>query len=209
MSAKTLGLLLLVPLHFACSGPGPGSSARVAPENRRLLSGEIPPSPDRFGFGRPASPERIAEWDIDVRPDGTGLPLGSGTAIEGGVIYASRCAACHGSTGVEGPNDRLVGRVLNDDFPFGDDLATWNVKTIGGYWPYATTLYDYINRAMPQTAPGSLTPDEVYAVTAYLLHLNGLVAEEEVMDAQTLPRVAMPARDRFVPDDRLDYLEVR
>lgn len=165
--------------------------------------------PSAFGFGRPASAERIAAWDIDVRPDGEGLPPGSGSVAEGEIVYAQKCAACHGATGTEGPNDRLVGRVPYDGFPFWKNWETRDNKTIGSYWPYATTLWDYINRAMPQNAPGSLTADEVYALTAFLLHRNEILPQEAVMNAETLPRVEMPARKRFITDDRMDYQEVR
>lgn len=151
-------------------------------------------APDRFGFGRDASEERIAIWDIDVRPDGTGLPPGSGTVAEGREIYMVQCVACHGPTGTEGPNDRLVATEMWDLYPTG--------RAIGNYWPYATTLYDYIRKAMPQLTPGTLTDDQVYAVIAYLLYMNELVPEDAVMSAETLPAVEMPARDRFVVDDR-------
>lgn len=165
--------------------------------------------PERFNFGKPASPEKIAAWDIDVRPDGAGLPDGKGTVAEGAILYAQKCAACHGATGTEGPEDRLVGRTADDSFPFGEDLETWENKTIGSYWPYASTIYDYIYRSMPQFAPGSLTPDEVYALTAFLLYQNKIIPENAEMNAQTLPKVNMPAHDRFVTDDRLKYAEVR
>jgi len=160
-----------------------------------------------FGFGHRATATEIAAWDIDVRPDGTGLPPGSGTVAQGSRIYAARCAACHGATGVEGPNDRLVGRIEGDAFPFGNDTS--QVETIGNYWPYATTVFDYIRRAMPYEAPGSLSADEVYSLTAYLLFLNEIVPQEAAMDASTLPAVRMPARDRFVPDDRQGGPEIR
>ena len=163
--------------------------------------------PARFGFGRPATAEEIRAWDIDVRPDGTGLPPGSGTASQGAAIYARRCVACHGRTGSEGPFDLLVGREPRQGFPFGRD-PRW-VRTIGNYWPYATTLYDYIQRAMPLDAPGSLQPDEVYGLVAFLLWRNEIVADTAVMNAQTLPRVVMPARDRFVRDNRQGGPEVR
>lgn len=164
--------------------------------------------PASFGFGDSASPERIAAWDIDVGPDGRGLPPGRGTAVEGAVVYAQNCAVCHGATGVEGPDDRLVARIPDDAFPFGESLEAREAKAIGSYWPYATTLWDYTYRAMPQTAPGSLSADEVYAVTAFLLYRNQIIGEEDVIDAETLPRVVMPARDRFVPDDRAEFQEV-
>ncbi len=116
-------------------------------------------APERLGIGRPATPEEIAAWDVDVRPDGVGLPAGRGTPAEGESIYTTRCAACHGKTGREGPNDRLVGRLPNDAFPFARDPTI--PHTIGNYWPYATTVFDYIRRAMPPEAPGSLKDTEV------------------------------------------------
>jgi hypothetical protein len=164
--------------------------------------------PTAFGFGRTASEAEIATWDIDVRPDGRGLPAGSGSVADGERIYAAKCAFCHGATGTEGPNDRLVARA-EEPFPAGESVDSWTSRTIGNYWPYATTLYDYIGRSMPQNMPGSLDAGEVYALTAYLLHLNNIVAADAVLDADTLAAVQMPARDRFVPDDRLDYAEVR
>jgi len=157
-------------------------------------------TPTRFGFGRPATPEEIARLDIDVMPDGTGLPPGRGTPAEGATIYASKCAACHGKTGREGPNDVLVGRAPTEGFPFSQDPALRH--TIGNYWPYATTVFDYVRRAMPPTSPGSLTDNEVYALTAFLLHANELIASDLVMDRSTLPGVKMPAREHFVPDAR-------
>lgn len=151
-------------------------------------------APDRFGIGRPAAPEEIASRDIDVMPDGHGLPPGRGTPAEGAAIYAVKCGKCHGATGREGPNDVLVGREPRD-FTF--SIEPRARRTIGNYWPYATTVFDYIRRAMPPEAPGSLTNDEVYALTAHLLHLNELVPATAVIDATSLPKVAMPAKDRF------------
>src|SRR3989449_8717032 len=146
--------------------------------------------PARFGLGRAATAAEIKAWDIDVMPDGDGLPPGSGTPAGGVKIYTRKCAACHGPSGTEGPFDRLVGR---DQGP---------ARTIGNYWPYATTLYDYVHRAMPLGAPGSLAPDEVYSLVAYLLWRNEIIPETAVIDARTLPRVVMPARGRFVADGR-------
>lgn len=162
-----------------------------------------------FGFGRHATPEEIAAWDIDVMPDGTGLPAGQGTVPEGELIYAAQCAACHGTTGVEGPNDRLVGREPREGFPFGRDPTFSSMRTIGNYWPYATTLYDYLYRAMPFDRPGSLEHDEVYALVAFLLYKNEIIDEDVVMDSSTLPAVVMPARDRFVRDNRRGGAEIR
>jgi S-disulfanyl-L-cysteine oxidoreductase SoxD len=153
----------------------------------------------RYGFGEPATAEQIAGWDIDVKPDGTGLPPGSGSVQQGEALFARLGAKCHGAKG-EGTDAAppLVGGIgsLGTDAP---------VKTVGSFWPYATTLYDYIHRAMPADAPQSLTPEEVYALCAYLLYLNGIVPEDAVMDAQTLPQVVMPNRDGFTsPDPRPD-----
>ena len=157
-------------------------------------------APARFGFGRAATPADIAAVDIDIRPDGTGLPAGRGTAPEGATIYASKCASCHGKTGKEGPNDVLVGREPRTGFPFSQDPKL--LHTIGNYWPYATTVFDYVRRAMPPTAPGSLKDEEVYALTAFLLNANELIPADAVMDRSTLPKVQMPARQYFQPDTR-------
>jgi S-disulfanyl-L-cysteine oxidoreductase SoxD len=144
------------------------------------------------GLGVPATPEQVAAWAISIEPDGTGLPAGSGTVAEGETVYRQKCQACHGDNGMGQPNDRLAGGQ-------GTLTSAAPVRTIGSYWPYATTLFDYVRRAMPFVQPQSLTNDEVYAVTAYLLHLNGIVAADATMDARTLPRVVMPNRDGFVP----------
>ena len=135
-----------------------------------------------------------------MRPDGAGLPPGRGTTAEGAAIYASKCASCHGKTGKEGPNDVLVGREPRSGFPFSQDPKLQH--TIGNYWPYATTVFDYVRRAMPPTAPGSLKDDEVYALTAFLLNANELFPADAVMDRTTLPKVQMPARQYFQPDPR-------
>jgi hypothetical protein len=166
-------------------------------------------APATFGVGRRATEGEIKAWDIDVMPDGTGLPPGSGTASQGAVVYAGRCVACHGKTGTEArwPFPRLVGREPRQGFPFGRDPRL--VRTIGNYWPYATTLYDYINRAMPLNAPGSLKPDEVYALVAFLLWRNEIITDTAVMNSQTLPRVVMPAHNRFVLDNRRGGPEIR
>lgn len=165
------------------------------------------PGGEPLGIGEPAAAAAIAAWDIDVAPDGSGLPVGGATAREGAAVYRAYCAACHGATGREGPRDRLVGREPGDAFPFGERLDT--PRTVGNYWPYATTLFDYTRRAMPENAPGSLSDAEVYAVTAYILYLNDLIGFDDEMNAQSLPAVVMPARKRFVPDDRAGGAEVR
>jgi mono/diheme cytochrome c family protein len=143
------------------------------------------------GLGVPASPATIAARDISIAPDGAGLPAGSGTAIDGEKIYLARCLACHGEKGQDGLHDRLVGG-------HGSLTTKAPVKTVGSYWPYATTLFDYVRRAMPYQEPRSLQDGEVYALTAYLLHLNGIVGQQESMNAATLPKVKMPNRDNFV-----------
>jgi len=143
------------------------------------------------GLGREATPAEVAAWDVSIPPDGTGLPPGRGTPAQGAVIYAQKCQNCHGEKGGGQPNDRLVGGQ-------GTLASKAPVRTIGSYWPYATTLFDYVRRAMPYTQSHSLTDDEVYAVTAYLLHLNGIIAEMSVMDAVTLPKVRMPNRENFI-----------
>ena len=142
-------------------------------------------------FGQPASPADIAAWDISIGPDGAGLPPGSGTPAQGAVVYAEKCAACHGDKGEGKINARLVGGQITGDGPA--------VKTVGSYWPYATTLFDFTRRAMPWTAPKSLTDNEVYAVTAYILRLNNIIGDNDVIDARTLPQVKMPNRDGFIP----------
>lgn len=162
--------------------------------------------PASFGFGQLAKPQEIAVLDIDVRPDGQGLPPGLGTVVAGKTIYASKCAACHGKTGIEGPNNRLVEPVLENK---ASGTGTGKEKTIGNYWPYATTLFDYIRRAMPFNAPGSLTNEEVYALTAFLLHANKIISAETIINAQTLPNIIMPAQKHFVIDDRRGGPEVR
>jgi S-disulfanyl-L-cysteine oxidoreductase SoxD len=154
-------------------------------------------------IGRTVTEAAIAERDITVFPDGRGLPPGRGTALEGRTVFETHCAACHGIKG-EGTKDfpRLVGGV--------GTLATSSpVLTVGSYWPHATTLWDYNRRAMPYLQPGLLTTGEVYAVTAYILHLNGIVKEDEVLDERTLPAVRMPNRDGFVHDVRPDWQRPR
>jgi hypothetical protein len=143
-------------------------------------------------LGKPISPEDLASWDISIGPDGGGLPPGSGTIKQGEAVFVAKCQACHGEKGAGTPNDRLVGG--QDSLP-GDKPP---VKTVGSFWPYATTLFDYIRRAMPFNESKSLTGDEVYGVVAYLLNLNGVIPEGETMNAQSLPKVTMPNREGFV-----------
>ena len=153
-----------------------------------------------LGIGRGATQEEIARIDIDVRPDGKGLPDGKGTVAEGAKVYAAKCQSCHGANGAGGSADRLVDRESGKNWDFATNPKL--VKTVGNYWPYATTLYDYTNRAMPFMQPGTLTPGETYSLVAYILNLNKIVPDDAVMDKATLPKVAMPSKDRFVVDNR-------
>jgi len=154
-----------------------------------LVAGAIAQEGPNLGI--PADPEEVAAWDIDIGPDGAGLPPGAGTAAEGKAVYVIQCLTCHGPEGNGQLNDVLVGghSSLTDPAP---------VKTIGSFWPYATTIFDYIRRSMPYLTPRTLSDDEIYALTAYLLYLNGIIAEDEVIDAQSLPSVVMPNRDNFI-----------
>jgi len=142
-------------------------------------------------LGRDATPGQITGWDISVGPDGVGLPPGKGTSAAGATVYEQKCLICHGAKGAGQPNDRLVGGQ-------GTLASKTPVRTIGSYWPYATTVFDYVRRAMPYIQPQSLSNDEVYAVTAYLLHLNGIIGETDEMNAQTLPKVKMPNQANFI-----------
>jgi cytochrome c len=150
-----------------------------------------------YGIGRAATPAEIAGWNIDVDRDGNNLPPGSGTVSHGSEIFDQQCAACHGARGEGGIGDQLVGGQ--------GTLATSKpVRTIGSYWPYAPTLFDYTRRAMPQNAPQSLSNEEVYAVSAYILHLNGLLPAEATLDAKSLSAIKMPNRNMFVGESRPD-----
>ena len=143
------------------------------------------------GLGTPISEADIAAWDISILPDGTGLPAGSGTPQQGATIFATKCAVCHGEAGKGGSAAALVGGT-----PLTGGIDT--PKTIANFWPYATTIFDYVRRAMPWQQPKTLTNDEVYALTAYLLALNKLIGENDAVNAETLPRVRMPNRDGFI-----------
>jgi len=150
-----------------------------------------------YGIGRAATPAEIAGWNIDVGGDGSNLPPGSGSVSHGREVFDQQCAACHGATGEGGVGDRLVGGQ--------GTLATPKpVRTVGSYWPYAPTLFDYIRRAMPQNAPQSLSNDDVYAVSAYILSLNGLLPADATLDAKSLAAIRMPNRNMFVGDPRPD-----
>jgi S-disulfanyl-L-cysteine oxidoreductase SoxD len=160
-----------------------GKGVRSAPARKAAPKGPA--------LGVPATPAQIQAADVSIGPDGAGLPAGSGTPAEGEAIYNTKCIACHGPKGSGSVNDPLVGGrgTLTRPVP---------IKTVGSYWPYATTVFDYVRRAMPYPAPHSLSDPEVYALTAYLLNLNGIIAEDAVMDAKSLPLVRMPNRGNFV-----------
>jgi cytochrome c len=188
-------LVIAVALLASCSGA------------TRSETGDPPPG-GRYGLARPATPEEIAAQDIDIGPSGAELPDGKGSVADGAKVYGAKCASCHGMTG-EGmaPYPKLVGRDPREGFPFGRDVSL--AKTIGNYWPHATTLFDYVRRTMPYLQPGSMTNDEVYAVTAWLLAQNEIIPVNSVLDAEMLKGVKMPAQDRFVRDDRRGGAEVR
>jgi S-disulfanyl-L-cysteine oxidoreductase SoxD len=150
-----------------------------------------------YGIGRTATPAEVIGWNIDIGRDGRGLPPGRGTVSQGREVFAQQCAACHGEKGEGGVGDKLAGGQ--------GTLATPNpVRTVGSYWPYAPTLFDYIRRAMPQNAQGSLSNEDVYAVSAYILSLNGLLAPDATIDAKALAEIKMPNRKMFVGDPRPD-----
>lgn len=144
-------------------------------------------------LGQPASAELVERWNLSVYPDGRGLPAGAGTAAQGQAIYQARCAKCHGTEGEGGSGGTLAGRgALTDSDPD---------QTVGNYWPYATTLFDFIRRAMPMDAPATLSDDEIYAVSAYVLYMNRIVGLDERLDSKSLPRIRMPNRDGFIGID--------
>lgn len=161
-------------------------------------------NPLKFGFGRLATAKEIAKWNIAIRPDGKGLPAGEGTALKGKAIYVLKCAACHAPDGREIPGVKLLGPPL-----ISDTSAKSKPKTIGNYWPYATTLFDYIRRSMPYNLPGSLSNTEVYSLTAFLLNSNKILKDDAIMNAQTLPMVVMPAKKLFIKDDRHGGPEIK
>ncbi len=150
-----------------------------------------------YDIGTQATQSEIQAWNIDIAPNGDGLPPGQGTVAEGATVYAKTCASCHGTTGIEGPMPKLVGgqHTLHTNHP---------LKTVGSYWPYATTLFDYIYRTMPLTAPQSLSPHETYAVVAWILFRNGIIEKSSTLDANILPTITMPNRKGFVRDPRPD-----
>jgi S-disulfanyl-L-cysteine oxidoreductase SoxD len=177
MRARELHIAMLAAVALACATSAQAQSS--------------------YGIGRPATPAEIAGWNIDIDREGHNLPPGNGTVSQGREMFDLQCAACHGAKGEGGIGDRLAGGQ--------GTLATPNpVRTVGSYWPYAPTLFDYIRRAMPQNAPQSLSNDDVYAVSAYVLHLNGLLPADATLDASTLSAIKMPNRGMFVGDPRPD-----
>ena len=164
----------------------------------------VQPLPDRPRLGKAISESDVAAWNIDIRtPDGQGLPAGRGSVAEGRQIYAAKCVACHGADAKGGP---MFGTMVGG---IGSMTQTPRILTPGSMYPYAPILFDYIRRAMPMDKPQTLTNNEVYALSAYLLNLNGLVPQDAVMDAQSLTKVQMPNRNGFLIDDRPDARAVR
>ena len=173
-TSRTMGPIVLAALVGAYATPVSGQTLLESPR-----------------LGQVATAAEIAAWDISIPPNGAGLPNGRGTARRGALMYEAKCQACHGEKGAGKPVDALVGGI--------GTLATEKpVRTVGSYWPYATTLFDYVRRAMPLTNPMSLSDDEVYSLSAYILYLNGIIAQDAPIDANTLPRVKMPNRDGFI-----------
>lgn len=188
LGAATVPVCLIVSavVMAAAVAPAVAPAAAAAPADTALS----PPEHRSPGLGRAADQATLTAFRASIGPDGAGLPPGSGDATSGAPIYAQQCQSCHGPEGRGGPNGALVGGrgSLTSEEP---------LKTVGSYWPYATTVFDYVRRAMPYHAPGTLSDDEVYAVTAYLLHHNGIIGPEQEMNRQTLPQVVMPNRDGF------------
>ncbi|NBB22998.1 c-type cytochrome [Runella sp. CRIBMP] len=201
--ALSLKLYVQLPILFSVLGVLYTGNDDFQAPNQYLAISDTTQHPASFGFGRPATKAEIDRLDIDIRPDGKGLPAGSGLATKGKIIFDSKCVACHGAGGIGGPNGSLVTTTA------AGDKEKRAEKTIGNYWPYATTVFDYIRRAMPFNQPGSLTNEEVYHLTAYLLSANKLIDEKTVIDAKSLPKVIMPAQKLFVPDDRKGGPEVK
>jgi mono/diheme cytochrome c family protein len=178
--------------------------AAFAQRVRGKMTADTSAVPGRFGFGRSAGPGEIALWDIDVRPDGKGLPPGQGNVMTGKTIYNLKCAACHGNNEEDLSKAKLPAPVL-----VSDTSAKSRPKAIGNYWPYATTLFDYIRRTMPYNQPGSLTDNEVYSLTAYLLQVNKIIKPTTILNARNLPGIVMPAKKLFITDDRKGGPEVK
>ena len=194
MPRKRLGAALITAMLATTSlgHAAQSSSAQATPARQTPSRASAPKGPS---LGVPANADDISAMDVSIGPDGAGLPPGSGTSKQGAEVYAAKCIVCHGPEGANGVNDRLVGGQ-------GTLKSATALKTIGSYWPYATTVFDYVRRAMPYPAPHSLSDAEAYAVTAYLLHLNGVIGADDVIDATSLPKVKMPNRDGFTSADK-------
>ena len=189
---------------FGCAAPGMQSKSSTGIPLGATSPHPVQPLPDKPRFGKPISEADVATWNIDIRtPDGAGLPPGRGSVKEGQQVYAQKCAACHGADAKGGPvYGTMVGGI-------GSFKGSPRVLTPGSMYPYAPILFDYIRRSMPMDRPQTMTNNEVYAVSAYLLNLNGLVPADAVMDAQSMPKVQMPNRDGFLLDDRPDTQATR
>jgi S-disulfanyl-L-cysteine oxidoreductase SoxD len=204
---KVLAVMGVSAVVAACAGTG-GSSGPAKSSTGIWMGSTGPhavqPLPDKPRFGKPVSEADLAAWNIDIRtPDGQGLPAGSGSVSQGQQVYAAKCAACHGADAKGGAvYGTMVGGI-------GSFKGSPRVLTPGSMYPYAPILFDYIRRSMPMDRPQTMTNDEVYAVSAYILNLNGLVPAGAVMDAQSLPKVQMPNRDGFLQDDRPDTQATR
>jgi S-disulfanyl-L-cysteine oxidoreductase SoxD len=207
LSARHKLIFVLVTAFWGCAGTTGGGMVVKSSTGIPLgASGPHPvqPLPDKPRFGQPISEADLAAWNIDVRtPDGLGLPPGRGSVAEGRKVYEAKCASCHGADAKGGP---VYGTMVGGIGSFTTDRR---VLTPGSMYPYAPILFDYIRRSMPMDRPQALTANEVYAVSAYLLNLNGLVPADAVMDAASMPKVQMPNRSGFIPDDRPDAKAVR
>jgi cytochrome c len=157
------------------------------------------PAPPRFSIGKAVSDEDLRAWPT-IHPDGRGLPNGRGSVADGALVYAARCARCHGATSIEGPLDVLAGRAPSEGYRLGARPPGAQPVTIGNWWPRAPSLFDYLRRAMPADAPGTLSDDDTYALCAFLLHKNDIVPADAVLDAASLAEVKMPAKANFVVD---------
>lgn len=182
MYKKLAGAAIIASLLAACASTSDTTSSSAVPTRGPNL-------------GATPSAAMLAAMDTSIPPSGAGLPAGSGTVAQGQKVYEAKCESCHGPKGAGKPADPLVGGI-------GSLASGKPVRTVGSYWPYATTFFDYVRRAMPTNAPMTLTNDEVYAVSAYVLNLNGIIPESAVMNAQTLPQVKMPNRDGFIDYSR-------
>ena len=209
---KFLALIGSAALLAACAGTGGGGSGMQAKTSAGIPMGSsgphaVQPLPDKPRFGKPVAESDIAAWNIDIRtPDGAGLPPGRGSVAQGREIYAQKCVACHGPDGKGGAAFQYPGALFGG---MGSMTKAPRILTPGSMYPYAPILFDYTRRAMPMDKPQTLSNDEVYALTAYVLNLNGLVPADAVMDAQSLPKVQMPNRDGFIIDDRPDTQAAR